>query len=151
MYLNVYVCDEMNATTTHTSIVKNMKMYSHPHHDKPEVDRIQQWNANLIGKFMETLKVDKGRLRELSWANRHMPHKLGAGNGSQVHAKSPQDHKAGEVRCGLVATQLAIGETGRHTKCTTTGCGKGLVGCASLQVDENDDQLDQPIGLGVDR
>ena len=68
----------------------------------------------VTGKFMDAFNVEKGRLRELSWVNKHTTHELAKDDSTRsdprAHAEWLQDHKGGEVQCRLVATQLTVGE-----------------------------------------
>ena len=74
------------------------------------------------GEVLDILKVEKGRLRDLGSINEHNNYEVVknavARGGSHVHAKWLQDHKGDEVRCRLLATQLAIGERPDVTQST---------------------------------
>ena len=69
----------------------------------------------MTGKFTKPFNVAKGRLRELSWANKHTTGELAKDDNTrcdpQLHAKWLQDHHKGDkVQCRREAVQLAIGE-----------------------------------------
>ena len=71
-----------------------------------------------------------------------------ARGGCHAHAKWLQDHESDDVRCRLVATQLAIGERLEVTQSTPPlMVARLLLAIASLHVDENEAH-DWVVGFG---
>ena len=108
-------------------------------------------HGTTSGEILGPLNVEKSRLRELSLVNDHNMYELAknanARGGSHVHAKWLQDHKGDEVRCRLVATQLALGERLDVTQSTPPlMLAWLLLAIVSLRVDENETH-DRVIGL----
>ena len=52
----------------------------------------------MIGEFMELFEVEKCRLRELSWANKHATHELAKDDRTRCHPKY--------TRCGCKTTKV---------------------------------------------
>ena len=117
------------------------------------MESIQQWVANLwSGKIvygtksteiLDLLKVEKSPLRELGFMNEHSmyDHLKNADVivGSYVHMKWLRDHEGDEVRCRLVATQLAICERLDVTQSTPPlMVARLMLAIASLHADENE-------------
>ena len=67
-----------------------------------------------IGEIPDPLKVEKGRLKELGLMSEDnmcdLVKNADARGGGHVRVRWLQDHKGDEVRCRLVAKQLAIGK-----------------------------------------
>ena len=66
-YLNVDICGEMKATTTHEIIAMTSEEYSDLKNIKTEVESIQQWKANHLpskivksGEILDPVKIEKG-------------------------------------------------------------------------------------------
>ena len=81
---------------------------------KPDLKPEKDVYGTKSGLLLDPDKVALGRRRELGLMQEHNMYDVvkneDAKGGSHVHAKWLQDVKGEEVRCRLVATQLAIGE-----------------------------------------
>ena len=75
VYFDVDICDEMNVTMLLEIIAMTSEGYQDPKNVKTKVETRQQWKSNLLPdkivygtktkKILDSLKIEKGRLREL--------------------------------------------------------------------------------------